>query len=147
MELNYRILISFKRFFYCLYKWLIKLASNCFFVIQSVLVINVKSPIRKFLVLTNQSSSAILTYFAFYLYSCKKWNAGLFVHRYWFFWFFYFYFQSRLRFHGKKDSPVEKVVIDDEELDDIEIDNILDLENLLEQCASFESIHWWRRAY
>ena len=36
---------------------MIELTSNCFFSIQSVLSINIKSPIRKLLVLTNQSSS------------------------------------------------------------------------------------------
>ena len=108
MELNYRILISFKWFFYCLYKWLIKLTSNCFFIIQSVLAINKKSPVTKLLVLTNQSSSDILIYFAFYLYRFKKQNARLYVRRYWFFWFFYFYFHSKSRFHGIKRQRCRK---------------------------------------
>ena len=38
-----------------------------------------------------------------------------------------------------KDNPVEKVVIDEEELDGMEIDNILGV--------SSESSRWWRRAY
>ena len=54
MELNCRILTSFKCFFYCLHKWLIKLTSDCFFAIQSVLAINIKSQIKKLLVLINQ---------------------------------------------------------------------------------------------
>ena len=36
---------------------MIELTFNCFFAIQSVLSINMNSPIRKLLVLTNQSSS------------------------------------------------------------------------------------------
>ena len=57
------ILISFKLFIYCLKRWLIKLTSNCAFAIESILSINVKSPIRKLLVLTNKSSSGNLIYF------------------------------------------------------------------------------------
>ena len=71
-ELNYRILIYFKYFFYCLYKWLIKLISKLFLCHPISIAINIKSPIRKLLVLTNQSSSGILIYFPFYLYSYKK---------------------------------------------------------------------------
>ena len=54
------------------------------------------------------------------------------VWRYWFsvfFWFFYFYFQSKLRFH-EIDNCVEKVVIDEEEFDYLELDDIFNLENL-----------------
>ena len=36
--------------------------------------------------------------------------------------------------------PVEKVVIDEEELHGIEIDGILNLENLLEQCSSIKNV-------
>ena len=38
----------------------------------------------------------------------------------------------------KKDSPVEKVVIDEEEQDDIEIDGILNF--YLEQCLSIKNV-------
>ena len=36
--------------------------------------------------------------------------------------------------------PVEKVVIDEEELHGIEIDGILNLEILLEQCSSIKNV-------
>ena len=42
---------------------MIELRFNCFFAIQSVSNINTKPPIRKLLVLTNQSSSGSLIYF------------------------------------------------------------------------------------
>ena len=38
------------------------------------------------------------------------------------------------------EVPVEKVVIDDEELHGIETDGILNLENLLEQCSSIKNV-------
>ena len=40
--------------------------------------------------------------------------------------------------------PVEKVVIDEEELHGIEIDGILNLENLLEQCSSIKNVGIWK---
>ena len=106
-------MILFKCFFYCLYKWLIELTSNCFFAIQSVLSINMKSPIRKLLVLTNQSSSGSLIYFA---YKCNDnqrtkcaniviRSAGLYVCKNW---FLYFYFQSKSRFHGRSSQTCKK---------------------------------------
>ena len=38
------------------------------------------------------------------------------------------------------EVPVEKVVIDEEELHGIETDGILNLENLLEQCSSIKNV-------
>ena len=42
------------------------------------------------------------------------------------------------------EVPVEKVVIDEEELHVIEIDGILNLENLLEQCLSVKNVGIWK---
>ena len=60
----------------------------CFFAIQSVLRINTKPPIRKLLVLTNQSSSGGLIYFPCDVLTAKEANvqkqmkyAGLYVRR------------------------------------------------------------------
>ena len=39
-----------------------------------------------------------------------------------------------------KDNPVEKVIIDEEELDGIEIEDILNLENLPRQCSSIKHV-------
>ena len=83
-----------------------------------------KSPIRKLLVLTNQSSSGILICFTFYFYSYKKGNTEPYIRR------FIFIFKVSHVFMEQRDNPVEKVVIDEEELDGIEIDNILNSENL-----------------
>ena len=44
---------------------MVELTLNCFFAIQSVLSINMKSPITKLLVLTNQSPSGSLIYFPY----------------------------------------------------------------------------------
>ena len=97
-----------------------------------------KSPIRKLLVLANQSSSGSLIYFAYrYLdsqrskHANKKQNARLNVRRYWFSWYWVsiFIFKINHVFMEGKDNPVEKVVIDEEEPDVIEIDGILNLQN------------------
>ena len=42
------------------------------------------------------------------------------------------------------EVPVEKVVIDEEELHGIETDGILNLENLLEQCSSIKNVGIWK---
>ena len=42
-----------------------------------------------------------------------------------------FIFKVNLVFMGEKENPAEKVVINEEDLDGIEIDGILSLENLL----------------
>ena len=42
------------------------------------------------------------------------------------------------------EVPVEKVVIDEEERHGIEIDGILNLENLLEQCSSIKNVGIWK---
>ena len=38
--------------------------------------------------------------------------------------FLVFFFQSKSQFHGRKKQPFRKVVMDEEERDDIEIDDI-----------------------
>ena len=44
--------------------------------------------------------------------------------------FSFFLFKVHCAFMEEKDNPVEKVIIDEEELDDIKIYGILNLENL-----------------
>ena len=98
-----------------------------------------KSPIWKLLFLTNQSSSGSLIYFALQMFWQLKEEidaniagrnkiqdsklADIIL-------IFYFYFQNKLRFYGRKDNPVEKVLLEEEELDGIEVYDILKLENL-----------------
>ena len=59
----------------------------------------------------------------------NKMQDPTFADSYWFIWFFYFYSIFHV-FKEEKNNPVEKVVIDEEELDGIEINGILNLENL-----------------
>ena len=47
---------------------IVKLRFNCFFAIQSGLSMNIKSPIRKLLFLTNQSPSGSLIFFALQMF-------------------------------------------------------------------------------
>ena len=65
MEVNYGILVSFKMFFPVFIEMIDSLTSNCFFAIQSVVSINIKSPINKLLVLIAQTSSDSLIYFGY----------------------------------------------------------------------------------
>ena len=53
---------------------IVELTFNCFFAIQSVLSINMKPPIRKLLVLTNQSSCVSLIYFPCDVLTAKEAN-------------------------------------------------------------------------
>ena len=105
-----------------------ELTFNSFFAIQSVLSINMKSPIRKLSVLTNQSSSgSLITFPTDFWPHPKEWickntrniQDSTFAD---------IYFSDFSSFIFK--VPVEKVVIDEEELHDIVIDGILNLKNL-----------------
>ena len=53
---------------------MIELTFNCFFAIQLVLSINMNSPIKKLLVLTNQSSAGSLIYFPDRYFTAKETN-------------------------------------------------------------------------
>ena len=120
---------------------IVKLTFNCFFAIESGLSMNIKSPIRKLLFLTNQSSSDSLIYFALQMFSQLKKeiyanmaernkmkdstlayidHPDLFI----------FIFKVNTAFMEEKDNPVESVAIDEEEQYDIEIYCLLNLENL-----------------
>ena len=120
---------------------IVKLTFNCFFAIESGLSMNIKSPIRKLLFLTNQSSSDSLIYFALQMFSQLKKeiyanmaernkmkdstlayidHPDLFI----------FIFKVNWAFMEEKDNPVESVAIDEEEQYDIEIYCLLNLENL-----------------
>ena len=120
---------------------IVKLTFNCFFAIESGLSMNIKSPIRKLLFLTNQSSSDSLIYFALQMFSQLKReiyanmaernkmkdstlayidHPDLFI----------FIFKVNWAFMEEKDNPVESVAIDEEEQYDIEIYCLLNLENL-----------------
>ena len=120
---------------------IVKLTFNCFFAIESGLSMNIKSPIRKLLFLTNQSSSDSLIYFGLQMFSQLKKeiyanmaernkmkdstlayidHPDLFI----------FIFKVNWAFMEEKDNPVESVAIDEEEQYDIEIYCFLSLENL-----------------
>ena len=120
---------------------IVKLTFNCFFAIESGLSMNIKSPIRKLLFLTNQSSSDSLIYFGLQMFSQLKKeiyenmaernkmkdstlayidHPDLFI----------FIFKVNWAFMEEKDNPVESVAIDEEEQYDIEIYCLLNLENL-----------------
>ena len=120
---------------------IVKLTFNCFFAIESGLSMNIKSPIRKLLFLTNQSSSDSLIYFALQMFSqlkkeiyanmaernkMKDSTLAYIDHPD----FFIFIFKVNWAFMEEKDNPVESVAIDEEEQYDIEIYCLLNLENL-----------------
>ena len=120
---------------------IVKLTFNCFFAIESGLSMNIKSPIRKLLFLTNQSSSDSLIYFALQMFSqlkkeiyanmaernkMKDSTLAYIDHPD----FFIFIFKVNWAFMEEKDNPVESVAIDEEEQYDIEIYCFLSLENL-----------------
>ena len=120
---------------------IVKLTFNCFFAIESGLSMNIKSPIRKLLFLTNQSSSDSLIYFALQMFSqlkkeiyanmaernkMKDSTLAYIDHPD----FFIFIFKVNWAFMEEKDNPVESVAIDEEEQYDIEIYCFLNLENL-----------------
>ena len=112
----------------------------CFFTIQSVLSINMKSPIKKLLVSTNQSSSGSLIYFAYSCFDSQRSKYAKIAIRNTmpdskvadidFSDFSIFIFKVKHVFMEEKDNPVEKLVIDEKEVDGIHIDDILSLENL-----------------
>ena len=99
---------------------MIELRFNCFFAIKSVSNINTKPPIRKLLVLTNQSSSGSLIYFPCnvlrqsilrcYVKVLRNMQESKFAD-------IYFYEFSSFVFK----VPVEKVVIDEKELHGIDV--------------------------
>ena len=120
---------------------IVKLTFNCFFAIESGLSMNIKSPIRKLLFLTNQSSSDSLIYFGLQMFSqlkkeiyanmaernkMKDSTLAYIDHPD----FFIFIFKVNWAFMEEKDNPVESVAIDEEEQYDIEIYCFLSLENL-----------------
>ena len=120
---------------------IVKLTFNCFFAIESGLSMNIKSPIRKLLFLTNQSSSDSLIYFGLQMFSqlkkeiyenmaernkMKDSTLAYIDHPD----FFIFIFKVNWAFMEEKDNPVESVAIDEEEQYDIEIYCLLNLENL-----------------
>ena len=120
---------------------IVKLTFNCFFAIESGLSMNIKSPIRKLLFLTNQSSSDSLIYFGLQMFSqlkkeiyanmaernkMKDSTLAYIDHPD----FFIFIFKVNWAFMEEKDNPVESVAIDEEEQYDIEIYCLLSLENL-----------------
>ena len=120
---------------------IVKLTFNCFFAIESGLSMNIKSPIRKLLFLTNQSSSDSLIYFALQMFSqlkkeiyanmaernkMKDSTLAYIDHPD----FFIFIFKVNWAFMEEKDNPEESVAIDEEEQYDIEIYCFLNLENL-----------------
>ena len=120
---------------------IVKLTFNCFFAIESGLSMNIKSPIRKLLFLTNQSSSDSLIYFGLQMFSqlkkeiyenmaernkMKDSTLAYIDHPD----FFIFIFKVNWAFMEEKDNPVESVAIDEEEQYDIEIYCFLNLENL-----------------
>ena len=76
-----------------------------------------KSPIKKLFVFTNQSSSGSLIYIPTF---------------------------PEINFSGFScfvfEVPVEKVLIDGEEVHGIEFDGTLNLENLLEQCSLIKNV-------
>ena len=76
----------------------------------------------------------------------KKWNAGFYVGGYWFSNFSIFIFKVNHILMKGKDNPVEKVIIDEEELDGIEIEDILNLENLPRQCSSIKHVGSWKQS-
>ena len=109
----------------------------CFFTIQSVLSINMKSPIEKLLVSTNQSSSGSLIYFAYSCFDSQRSKYAKIAIRNTMpdskvadIDFSIFIFKVKHVFMEEKDNPVEKLVTDEKELDGIHIDDILSLENL-----------------
>ena len=109
----------------------------CFFTIQSVLSINMKSPIEKLLVSTNQSSSGSLICFAYSCFDSQRSKYAKIAIRNTMpdskvadIDFSIFIFKVKHVFMEEKDNPVEKLVIDEKELDGIHIDDILSLENL-----------------
>ena len=120
---------------------IVKLTFNCFFAIESGLSMNIKSPIRKLLFLTNQSSSDSFIYFSLHMFSqlkkeiyanmaernkMKDSTLAYIDHPD----FFIFIFKVNWAFMEEKDNPVESVAIDEEEQYDIEIYCFLNLENL-----------------
>ena len=64
--------------------------------------------------------------------------------------FFYLCFQRKSRFQWRRK---QKAVIVEEDLDDIDIDDIRNLDNLLglvfidEECGNPRVVDWWWRAY
>ena len=87
--------MSFKMFRLLFIEMIAELIFNCFFASQSVWRTNIKSPIRKLLVLINQSSFGSLIYFPRYVSTTKEANMQKYtkytvfdVRRYYLSWFF-----------------------------------------------------------
>ena len=98
-----------------------------------------KSPIKKLLVLTNQSFCDLFSLQMFWQLKkqiCKN------IRNIQYTTFADIHFSDFSSFIF--EVTVEKVVIDAEELHGIEIDGILNLQNLLEQCSSIKDVGIWK---